>query len=84
MLPDRSVLIGQKLVGNAKIKKLKCDILSNFQTMWMEELDTVHENLENPEADIISFITLEDKCSSAGVCWREVDSLIKNFKTTPF
>ena len=28
-----SVLIGQKLVENAKIKKLKCDILSNFQTM---------------------------------------------------
>ena len=29
-----SVLIGQKLVENAKIKKLKCDILSSFQTMW--------------------------------------------------
>ena len=34
MLPDRSVLIGQKLVENAKIQKFKCDILSNFQTMW--------------------------------------------------
>ena len=33
MLPDRSVLIGQQLVENAKIKKSKCDILSNFQTM---------------------------------------------------
>ena len=33
MLPDRSVLIGQKLVENAKIQKFKCDILSNFQTM---------------------------------------------------
>ena len=33
MLPDRSVLIGQKLVENAKIKNYKCDILSNFQTM---------------------------------------------------
>ena len=31
VLPDRSVLIGQKLVENAKIKK--CDILSNFQTL---------------------------------------------------
>ena len=30
VLPDRSVLIGPKLVENAKIK---CDILSNFQTM---------------------------------------------------
>ena len=33
MLPDRSVLMGQKLVESAKIKKFKCDILSNFQTM---------------------------------------------------
>ena len=33
VLPDRSVLIGQKLVENAKIQKFKCDILSNFQTM---------------------------------------------------
>ena len=28
-----SFLIGQKLVENAKIKKFKCDIFSNFQTM---------------------------------------------------
>ena len=40
VLPDRSVLIGQKLVENAKIeKKFKCDILSNFQTMcWSGQL----------------------------------------------
>ena len=25
-----------KLVENAKIKKLKCDILDDFQTLWME------------------------------------------------
>ena len=31
VLPDRSVLIGQKLVENAKIQI--CDILSDFQTM---------------------------------------------------
>ena len=48
----------------------------------MEELVTVHENLENLEADIISFITLEDKCSS--VCWREVDSLSKISKRLHF
>ena len=30
VLPDMAVLIGQKLVENAKIKKFKCDILSNF------------------------------------------------------
>ena len=35
MLPDRSVLIGQKLVENAKIQKFKCDIFSNFQTMCL-------------------------------------------------
>ena len=33
MLPDMSVLIGQKLVENAKIEKFKCDILGNFQTL---------------------------------------------------
>ena len=33
VLPDRSVLIGQKLVENTKIQKFKCDILSSFQTM---------------------------------------------------
>ena len=27
VLPDRSVLIGQKLVENVKIQKFKCDIL---------------------------------------------------------
>ena len=37
MLPDRSVLIGQNLVENAKIQKFKCDILSNFQTIWSWE-----------------------------------------------
>ena len=30
-LPDRSILIGQKLAGNAKIDKLKCDILLIFK-----------------------------------------------------
>ena len=30
VLPDRSILIGQKLVENARIEKFKCDILGNF------------------------------------------------------
>ena len=34
VLPDRSHLIGQILEKIAKIEKFKCDILSNFQTMW--------------------------------------------------
>ena len=33
VLPDRSVLIRQKLVENTKIQKLKCGILSHFQTI---------------------------------------------------
>ena len=33
MLPEKSVFIGQKLVENAKIQKLKCDILGDFQTL---------------------------------------------------
>ena len=37
MLPDSSLLIGQKLVENAKIQKSKCDILSNFQTMCYQQ-----------------------------------------------
>ena len=30
VLPDRSILKGQKLVENAKVEKLKCDILGDF------------------------------------------------------
>ena len=32
VLPNRSILVGQKSVNNAKIEKIKCDILSDFQT----------------------------------------------------
>ena len=34
VLPDMSILIWQKLVENAKIKKFKCDNLGDFQTLW--------------------------------------------------
>ena len=34
VLPDRSVLIDQKLVENDKMQKFKCDILADFQTLW--------------------------------------------------
>ena len=33
MLPDGPLLIEQKLIESAKIKKLKCDISRNFQTL---------------------------------------------------
>ena len=36
VLPDRSILIGHKLVEDAKIEKLKCDILRYFQTLCMK------------------------------------------------
>ena len=47
VLPDRSVLIGQKLMENAKIKKFKCDILSNFQTMCRRTKDYTFQGLLN-------------------------------------
>ena len=28
------ILFGQKMVENAKVKKFKCDILGDFQTLW--------------------------------------------------
>ena len=33
VLPDRSILIDQTLIENAKIENLKCDILGDFQTL---------------------------------------------------
>ena len=33
VLPDRSILVGQKMVENAKSEKFKWDILCDFQTM---------------------------------------------------
>ena len=33
VLPDRSLLIGQKFMENAKIKKFKWDILDDFHTL---------------------------------------------------
>ena len=33
VLPDRSSLIGQKLVESAKVEKFKCDNLINFETL---------------------------------------------------
>ena len=33
VLPYRSILIGQKMVENAKTEKFKCDILGDFQTL---------------------------------------------------
>ena len=35
VLPDRSLLIGPKLMENAKIQKFKGDTLVGFQTTWI-------------------------------------------------
>ena len=43
VLPDKSILIRQKLIKNAKIQKFKCDIISNFQPMWVR-----HSGWNNP------------------------------------
>ena len=36
VLPDRSILIEQKLVENAKFEKCKMRIVNDFQTMWFD------------------------------------------------
>ena len=56
VLPDRSVFIGQKMVQKAKIQKFKCDIVSNFQTMW-ESLLTFEG--EKTSSDRIHWISLK-------------------------
>ena len=37
VLPDKSILIGQKLVENAKIQKFKCDIWVTFKQCKLDE-----------------------------------------------
>ena len=39
MLPDRSLLIRQNFLENAKIKNVKCDILDDFQTMCTYQIN---------------------------------------------
>ena len=46
-LPDRSILIGQKLAENAKIEKFKCDILSDLQTLWYWNGSKIGEKCQN-------------------------------------
>ena len=47
VLPDRSILIGQKLAENAKIQNFKCDILSNLNFFYRRKARKIFErNLE--------------------------------------
>ena len=45
VLPDRSVLIGQKFEENAKIDNFKWDILSNLQALWPHSIWKWLENV---------------------------------------
>ena len=48
VLPDRSLLIGQKFMGNAKIGKFDCDILGDFQPLWVYK---PHQSENNSKID---------------------------------
>ena len=76
MLPDRSILIRQKLVENAKIQKFKCNILSHFQTIFSSEqvLEMVtrlaflgSENFGTFEEKFGYFLTLYSKILSSSM-----------------
>ena len=41
---DRSNLIGQNLLENAKIQKFKCEILSDFQTLWVRFMNNAQKS----------------------------------------
>ena len=42
MVPDRSLLIRQKLMETAKIEKFQCDILGDIQTLCISTNPKVH------------------------------------------
>ena len=52
MIPDNSISKRQKIVKNAKLKQLKCDILGNFQTLCDV---TVFEN--NSKLSLLSWLS---------------------------
>ena len=55
VLPDRSILIGQKLMENAKIEKFKCDILGDFSnTVLLPPNSNMDE--KKPTLSRLSFI----------------------------
>ena len=53
VLPDRSILIlGQKLVENAKIENFKCD---NFQTLWLWVAKKYRRKIDNDDAVLLGW-----------------------------
>ena len=82
-LPDRSLLIGQKLVENAKIEKFICDIMSDFQTLWrifctLDIFLTSCNDISLTYRKFLRFITFTSVLSFAGV-WK-----VGNYLSTPF
>ena len=65
VLPDRSILIGQKLLENAKIQIFKCDNLDDFQTLCSSK---------PCKKWCLSCLTLDYICCR---CW--IDSFSVNF-----
>ena len=47
VLPDRSILKGQKLLENGKIHKFKCDILGNFKTLCVSHFKILNFRAKN-------------------------------------
>ena len=83
MLPDRSLLIGQKLLKNAKIQRIKCDILSNFQTMY-KGFGIVYVRLLGALELVLSVLMLNGICSDcsankASIIWYKsrIDNVTK-------
>ena len=63
VLPDKSLLIGQKLLENAKDEKFKWDILSNFQTLCgASKESSYHSSLF--EVEISTVIGLDEALSA--------------------
>ena len=80
VLPDRSILIGQKMVENVKIQKLLCDILSNFQTMCRRREEQAGEWLLS-QSCYCTFSSLQCSCSLAypTICsWRSLKAKTKS------
>ena len=61
MLPDKSILKGQKLVENAKIEKLKCDILSDFQDNDFSQINEKVSFKIASEASYVYFLSDKHK-----------------------
>ena len=71
VLPDRSVLIGQKLVEKAKIQKFKCDILGDFQTLCLNCFFTRCQNFTESIDHIIHRMN--------NIAWNRSDNVSRTF-----